>query len=570
VNRPCGGLGRLALLLLVPLADLRAATPSTVSATDPAPITWNLTAASAVPGIVEAGQVVFRLHDAGSDDIDDGRDLEAVENAFRTWNGVTGSALRFTRGADLSAATVLADGEFPVFWTEGSTVLTQGTASPDDDVNIAGALAVAFVYRMTSGPAHGEIVDANIAFNGVEYSWTTDPGAQPTRYDIESVALHEIGHALGLDHSPVAAATLFPRVGAGRSLSRSLSSDDLAGLRRLYPGDNTPANRGIVSGLLTGDAPIFGGLVWALDSAGRVAAHGMSDSEGRFTLAGLPPGPVTLYAQPISAAGGIALFQEANLGPYWRGLNRDFQATSGVAVEAQRGTTVVQDLEVSPGPSPIDVRLLGRAGTYSNGPTFLRRGETGVWIGAAGPGLPASGTPLALTGPGLTITGWSFGTVAGFPSAQMRVSVAADAPLGPRDLVLTSAGGRIAAIGGVEILFPASSGPPGPVPAGGPGTRPLTVEQVGPAIDLSWDDTDRATAYRLWRGTLDSLRALGGDHAVEGRLCHISVPDASLFDLPGAGESLYFLVSAWNAAGEGSLGSNSAGTERLAGAQACP
>ena len=567
MNRP---VARLALLLLVPLAASQAATPSTISASDPGPITWNLTGTSLVAGIVEDGQVVFRLHDAGSDDLDDGSDLDAVESAFRTWNGVTGSALRFTRGADVATATALADGEFPVFWTEASTVLTQGTASPDDDLNIAGALAVAFVYRTTSGPTPGEIVDANIAFNGVEFSWTTDPAAQPTRYDIESVALHEIGHALGLDHSPVAAATLFPRVGAGRSLPRTLSSDDLAGLRRLYPGDNTPANRGLVTGLLSDDAPIFGGLVWALDTAGRVAAHGMSDASGRYILAGLRPGPVTLYAQPISPAGGLALFQEANLGPYWRGLDRDFRASSGVAVEVRRGETVVQDLEVGPGPSPIDVRLLGRAGSYSNGPTFLRRGETGVWIGAAGPGLPASGTPLALTGPGLTITGWSFGTVAGFPSAQMRVSVSADAPLGPRDLVLTSAGGRIAAIGGVEILFPASSGPPGPVPAGGPGTRPLTVEQVGPAIDLSWDDTNRATAYRLWRGTLGSLRAFGGDHAAIGRSCDISVPDASLFDTPGAGEALYFLVSAWNAEGEGSLGIDAAGAERPPGAASCP
>ena len=559
--------GRLAALLLVPLSAPGAATPSTVSSTNPAPITWDL--ATDDPGLVEDGHVVFRLHAEGSEDVVDGTDLEALERAFRTWNGVTGSALRFTRGPDVTSATTFADGEFPVFWTESSTILTQGTAAFDDDVNIAGALAVAFVYRTTSGPAIGDIVDANIAFNGAEFAWTTDPAAEPSRYDIESVAAHEIGHALGLDHSPVASATLYPRIGAGRALSRSLSGDDLAGLRRLYPGDNTPANRGIVTGVLHGANPIFGGLVWALDAQGRVAAHGMSDAAGRFTLAGLRPGPVTLFAQRISPSGGLNLFQEGNLGPYWRNLNRSFLATAGTGVEVARGATVVPDLEVQDGVPAIDARLTGRAGTYTNGPTFLRRGEIGVWIGAAGPGVPASGTPLAISGPGLTITDWSFGTVAGYPSVQVRVTVAADAPLGSRDLVLTSTGGRAAAIGGVEILFPASSGPPGPVPAGEPGTLPLTVERVGDAIDLSWDETDRATGYRLWRGTLGSLRSIGGDHAAAGRACHISVPDASLFD-DLAGGSFYYLISATSPAGEGSLGVDGAGEERLAGATACP
>jgi len=53
-------------------------------------------------------------------------------------------------------------------------------------------------------------------------------------FDIETVALHEIGHLLGLMHTDVSGSVMFPTVSANSTL-RSLQSDDLAGIRALYP-----------------------------------------------------------------------------------------------------------------------------------------------------------------------------------------------------------------------------------------------------------------------------------------------------------------------------------------------
>ncbi|KAI3911589.1 hypothetical protein MKW92_048002 [Papaver armeniacum] len=64
-----------------------------------------------------------------------------------------------------------------------------------------------------------------------EENWSTYP-ARGTM-DLESVALHEIGHLLGLGHSREPNAIMFPRIPAG-FLKRQLYVDDIQGIRALY------------------------------------------------------------------------------------------------------------------------------------------------------------------------------------------------------------------------------------------------------------------------------------------------------------------------------------------------
>jgi len=67
-----------------------------------------------------------------------------------------------------------------------------------------------------------------IHFDDDEHAWNV--GAD---IDIETVALHEIGHCLGLLHEPgVRDAVMFPSYSGIR---RALNDDDLEGLRSLYP-----------------------------------------------------------------------------------------------------------------------------------------------------------------------------------------------------------------------------------------------------------------------------------------------------------------------------------------------
>ncbi|XP_047309445.1 metalloendoproteinase 4-MMP-like [Impatiens glandulifera] len=58
-------------------------------------------------------------------------------------------------------------------------------------------------------------------------------GAQPRKMDIETVALHEIGHILGLEDSNVPSAVMYPTASWGVT-KRNLDDDDISGIKALY------------------------------------------------------------------------------------------------------------------------------------------------------------------------------------------------------------------------------------------------------------------------------------------------------------------------------------------------
>lgn len=74
-----------------------------------------------------------------------------------------------------------------------------------------------------------------VRFNDEHYNWDRNPSSHEA--DIETVALHEIGHVLGLEHSSVPTAVMFPRIPLGEE-NRFLDSDDRAGLHALYPHED--------------------------------------------------------------------------------------------------------------------------------------------------------------------------------------------------------------------------------------------------------------------------------------------------------------------------------------------
>ncbi|PWA66529.1 peptidase M10A, Metallopeptidase, catalytic domain protein [Artemisia annua] len=71
--------------------------------------------------------------------------------------------------------------------------------------------------------------DGRLHFNA-DIIWAI--GAVPNAFDIESVALHEIGHLLGLNHSRVKNAIMFSGLSSG--VTKGLNSDDIRGIRALY------------------------------------------------------------------------------------------------------------------------------------------------------------------------------------------------------------------------------------------------------------------------------------------------------------------------------------------------
>jgi hypothetical protein len=133
------------------------------------------------------------------------------------------------------------------------------------------------------------IVDADIVFNPAVTFATTSPGTN--QFDLQSVATHEIGHLMGLDHSGIANAVMFPYGDTSAvGVHQVLWTDDLIGVSHLYPGTTTP-NAGIggqISLVQSGtglSTLLYGAHVVAIDAAtGNVVTDTLTDPSGNYNL----------------------------------------------------------------------------------------------------------------------------------------------------------------------------------------------------------------------------------------------------------------------------------------------
>jgi len=145
------------------------------------------------------------------------------------------------------------------------------------------------------------VFDADIAFNPhAQFSTSTPPLSNA--FDLEAVAAHEFGHALGLDHSGIAHAVMFPFGDTGESQQRTLSSDDVIAISFLYPSSTFASYLGEISGqaAFPGIGGIFAAHVLAIDaSTGNVVVDTLANSGGNYKLF-VPPGSYNVLVLPLA------------------------------------------------------------------------------------------------------------------------------------------------------------------------------------------------------------------------------------------------------------------------------
>lgn len=97
-------------------------------------------------------------------------------------------------------------------------------------------LAATFTGFYTRRGRRVTINDADIVTN-TSHPWTSVGDGCSGEFYIEGVQVHEIGHGLGLGHSNVSGATMFPSVGACDNGPATTAEDDEAGICDLYGCD---------------------------------------------------------------------------------------------------------------------------------------------------------------------------------------------------------------------------------------------------------------------------------------------------------------------------------------------
>lgn len=103
----------------------------------------------------------------------------------------------------------------------------------DDDWGYGGGGILALT-TVTYSKTSGEIYDADMELNSQNVKSFT-LGDENVQFDLLSVATHEIGHFLGIAHSPEGDATMFSNYAQGSIELRSLSDDDVAAICDIYP-----------------------------------------------------------------------------------------------------------------------------------------------------------------------------------------------------------------------------------------------------------------------------------------------------------------------------------------------
>ena len=189
----------------------------------------------------------------------------ALTSAFSTWASVPGSSLAFTEMPDLGGNYDVTDGT-PGNWFGGyaGDSLDQGANYLYANVTFGGWLPNEYFDYLEDGVINGDPSNilgvtwtgkvrgplskkprwiADVFFNeGWTWSLTGDDlGTADYEIDIETVMLHELGHALGLGHEDDVEAVMNSYY---TGINRDLYPDDEAGIVSLYPEDGGDTGKG--------------------------------------------------------------------------------------------------------------------------------------------------------------------------------------------------------------------------------------------------------------------------------------------------------------------------------------
>jgi uncharacterized protein (TIGR03437 family) len=201
--------------------------------------------------------------------------LGEVKTALAAWNSVDSSDLRVAFG--------------------GTETTGQNSNTPGGDV-----LFIDLPPGLLGQGAPTVMVGTTTIIGGqVLLSNNTNKGPGPSYLEeFYTTAVHEIGHALGLQHTWTASA-MSQDVIRNTTRARPLDADDIAAISVLYGKADWAANFGSISGRVTlnGQGVALASVV-AISPTGP-AVSALTNPDGSYQINGLPPNNYLLYVHPL-------------------------------------------------------------------------------------------------------------------------------------------------------------------------------------------------------------------------------------------------------------------------------
>ncbi|HYG77622.1 MAG TPA: PKD domain-containing protein [Planctomycetota bacterium] len=186
------------------------------------------------PGRVENGKLLW-VRGKPSFRLPPDETFDTIRQQFQKWEDIPESSIAFRQdGLTLESGNAI----------DGRNVIS---FLPDPPRQAFDNLTLAITF-LVSDTRTNLYFDADIVFNDRDFSWSLHDGSE----SIEGVALHEVGHFIGLDHTTDANTVMFP---TAQGLTQ-LAEGDRQGAAFIYPLPLTPPFAAAIASPTAGQAPL--------------------------------------------------------------------------------------------------------------------------------------------------------------------------------------------------------------------------------------------------------------------------------------------------------------------------
>ena len=159
--------------------------------------------------------ISVRTYYRGNATITDGDGgVTAVVGAIRTWGIISSSSTTSAAVRGSAPATIM--------------------LNSNGGVCSGNCLAATLTGYYVSQTGDDRIYDADVYTNTSIQFYSSRESGCSSEYDIDGIMVHEVGHVIGIGHSSVSGATMYPSVSACNTSPRSLATDDVNAKNDLY------------------------------------------------------------------------------------------------------------------------------------------------------------------------------------------------------------------------------------------------------------------------------------------------------------------------------------------------